>query len=105
MTMIRVSPVQVQVRTDWFAGLPRSIRVAGEELPVLAVTRVRAETAAYRAAEGPRTCFEVVTEAARFALTYTHRDHRWVVDGLEAPAPADRTTDRRPLADVLPRAA
>ncbi len=92
MSMIRVSPLEVQVRCDWFDGRPRAIRLAREELHVLAVTRVRDESAAYPAAFGPRTCFEVLTEAARLALVYRHRDRRWIVEGLE-PTAAGRTLD------------
>jgi hypothetical protein len=83
MTMIRVSPLDVQVRCDWFDGRPRSIRMANEVIPVLAVTRVRRESAAYSAALGPRTVFEVLTEAGRYALVYRHRARRWVVEGVE----------------------
>ncbi len=88
MSMIRVSPLEVQVRCDWFDGRPRAIRLAREELPVLAVTRVRDESAAYPVAVGPRTCFQVVTETATFELVYRHRDHRWIVEGLD-PASSD----------------
>ena len=88
MSMIRVSPLEVQVRCDWFDGRPRAIRLAGDELPVLAVTRVRDESAAYPVAVGPRTCFQVVTETATFELVYRHRDRRWIVEGLD-PAGSD----------------
>ncbi len=83
MSMIRVSPLEVQVRCDWFDGRPRAIRLANESLPVVAVTRVRDESAAYPPATGPRTCFEVITPTTRFALVFRHRDRRWLVEGLE----------------------
>ena len=89
MTMIRVSPLEVQVRCDWFDGRPRAIRMANEVIPVLAVTRVRRESAAYSAALGPRTVFEVLTEAGRYALVYRHRARRWVVEGVEPSARPD----------------
>ena len=89
MTMIRVSPLEVQVRCDWFDGRPRAIRMANEVIPVLAVTRVRRESAAYSAALGPRTVFEVRTEAGRYALVYRHRARRWVVEGVESTAGSD----------------
>ncbi len=87
MAMIPVTPLEVDVRTDWFDGRPRAVRIARETFPVLAVTRVRDESAAYPVAAGPRTCFEVVTERARLALVYRHRDRRWHVEALE-PVPA-----------------
>ena len=84
MALIRVSPLDVDVRCDWFTGRPRSIRLADEKLPVLAVARVRQESAAYPAATGPRTSFEVQTPAARLVISFLHRGRRWVVDGLVA---------------------
>jgi hypothetical protein len=101
MSMIRVSPLEVQVRCDWFDGRPRAIRLAREELQVLAVTRVRDESAVYPAAFGPRTCFEVLTETGRFALVYRHRDRRWIVEGLE-PTEAGQTLD--PVGLLVPAA-
>ena len=83
MSMIRVSPLEVQVRCDWFDGRPRAIRLGREALQVLAVTRVRDESAAYPAAVGPRTRFQVVTETATLDLVYRHRDRRWIVEGLD----------------------
>ncbi len=99
MSMIRVSPLQVQVRCNWFDGRPRAVRIASEDLPVLAVTRIRQESAAYRSDIGPRTCFEVTTRAARLELVFRHRDRRWLVEGLE-PAMAERAP-----VEALPRAA
>ena len=87
MSMIRVSPLEVQVRCNWFDGRPRAIRLGREALQVLAVTRVRDESAAYPAAVGPRTCFQVVTETATLDLVYRHRDRRWIVEGLDPAGP------------------
>ncbi|MGO9179446.1 MAG: hypothetical protein ACLQBX_03775 [Candidatus Limnocylindrales bacterium] len=81
MSIICVSPLEVDVRCNWFDGRPRAIRFGRDELPVLAVTRVRRESAAYRPAVGPRTCFEVLTRTGRYALVYRHRDRRWLVEG------------------------
>jgi len=102
MSIISVSPLEVQVRCDWFDGRPRAIRFERDELPVLAVTRVRRESAAYRAAVGPRTCFEVLTRTGRYALVYRHRDRHWIVEGLE-PAGSTRSAGghaREKLADA-----
>lgn len=94
MSMIRVSPLQVEVRCNWFDGRPRAVRIASEDLPVLAVTRIREEAAAYRSDVGPRTCFEVTTRAARLALVFRHRDRRWLVEGVEPARAEDEETGR-----------
>ena len=88
MAMIRVEPVPVRVRTDWFDGRPREITWGDEHLLITALTAVRLETSAYDAAVGPRTIFEVDTPRARLALTYGHRTRRWTIDGLDEVRPA-----------------
>ncbi|MHB8459466.1 MAG: hypothetical protein ACYDB6_05285 [Candidatus Limnocylindrales bacterium] len=88
MAMIRVEPVPVRVRTDWFDGRPREITWGSERLPVTSLAAVRHETSAYSAAVGPRTIFEVETPRARLALTYVHRSRRWTIDGLDEARPA-----------------
>lgn len=84
MAMVRVAPVTVRVRTDWFRGAPREIAWGDERLAVTRLVAVRDERAAYPAITGPRTLFEVETARARLALTYQHRSHRWTIDGMEA---------------------
>jgi hypothetical protein len=83
MAMIRVQPVSVRVRTDWFDGRPREITWGAERLPVVAVAAVRQETSAYDVTVGPRTVFEVDTPRARVALVFGHRTRRWTIDGLD----------------------
>ena len=83
MAMIRVQPVAVRVRTDWFDGSPREITWGAERLPVVAVAAVRQETSAYDVSVGPRTVFEVETPRARVALVFGHRTRRWTIDGLD----------------------
>jgi hypothetical protein len=83
MAFIRVEPVQVQVRTDWFTGLPREIRWGTERLAVTRLAVVREETSAYPVISGPRTLFEVDTPRARLSLTFQHRSRRWTVTGLD----------------------
>ena len=68
MAFIRVEPVPVQVRTDWFSGRPArspgapndsrspALRSSVRRRPILSMT-------------GPRTMFEVETPRARLALT------------------------------------
>ena len=83
MAFIRVEPVTVQVRTDWFNGRPREITWGDERLPVTRLAVVREEAAAYPVISGPRTLFEVDTPRARLSLTFHHRSRRWTVTGLD----------------------
>ena len=87
MAMIRVEPVPVRVRTDWFDGRPREIAWGTERLPVTRLAAVRQETAAYDVEIGPRTIFEVETPRARLALAFGHRTRRWTIDGLDEVQP------------------
>jgi len=83
MAMIRVEPVEVRVRADWFDGRPRELTWAGRRLPVIEVVGVRDETSAYPVISGPRTIFEVATSVARITLAYRHRSRRWTIVGLD----------------------
>lgn len=83
MAMIRVAPVAVQVRTDWFDGRPREIAWDGHRLPITSLALVRDETSAYPVVVGPRTVFEVETPRARLTLSYRHRTRRWSIEGLD----------------------
>jgi len=88
MAMIRVRPVEVRVRTDWFDGRPRQITWGERRLPVTSLVGVRDETAAFPAVVGPRTVFEVLTPVARMTLSYRHRTRRWTIEGLDEVARA-----------------
>ncbi|HSO30712.1 MAG TPA: hypothetical protein VLS28_12490 [Candidatus Sulfomarinibacteraceae bacterium] len=83
MAMIRVEPVQVQVRADWFDGRPREITWNAKRVPVTQVLGVREEIAAYPVVIGPRTIFEVETPVARLTLSYRHRARRWAIEGVD----------------------
>ena len=83
MAFIRVVPVQVHVRTDWFTGRPREITWGAERLAITMLAAVREEAAAYPVITGPRTLFEVDTPRARLALTFQHRSRRWTITGLD----------------------
>ena len=83
MAMIRVEPVHVEVRADWFDGRPREITWNARRLPVTSVLGVREETAAYPVVVGPRTIFEVETPIARLTLAYRHRARRWTIEGMD----------------------
>ncbi|HET7026485.1 MAG TPA: hypothetical protein VFI28_02210 [Candidatus Limnocylindrales bacterium] len=86
MAMIRMEPVRVDVRADWFDGRPREIRWGGERLSVTGLAAVRDERFAYPTATGPRTVFEVETPKARLALSFAHRTRRWTIEGLDQAA-------------------
>ncbi len=88
MAMIRVEPVPVRVRTDWFNGRPREIAWGDDRLEITALATVRHEAQAYPAATGPRTLFEVVTPRARVSLSFHHRSRSWTIEGLDEERPA-----------------
>lgn len=83
MAMVRVAPVEVQVRTDWRHGEPREITWGEERIPVTRLVAVRDERRAYPAITGPRTLYEVDTPSLRLELTYRHRSRRWTIQALE----------------------
>ena len=83
MAMIRVEPLEVRVRADWFDGRPREVTLHGRRLRVLEVLGVRDESAAFPVVTGPRTLFEVETADARLQLAFRHRSRRWTVEGME----------------------
>ena len=55
MAFIRVEPVPVHVRTNWFDGRPREDHLGDQRLPVTRLAAVREEAAAYPVVTGPRT--------------------------------------------------
>jgi hypothetical protein len=83
MAIVRMEPVNVRVRTDWFDGTPREITWGEKRLPVTRLAAVRREDSAYRVEVGPRTLFEVETPGARLVLSFQHRSRRWTVDGVD----------------------
>jgi len=83
MAMVRVEPVEVSVRADWFDGRPREVTLDGRRLRVLEVVGVRDESAAFPVVTGPRTLFEVETAGARMTLAFRHRSRKWTVEELD----------------------
>ncbi len=83
MAFIRVDPVPVRVRTDWFSGRPREVTWGDERLRITRLHAVREEAAAYPVITGPRTLFEVDTRRVRLSLSYQHRSRRWTVTGMD----------------------
>jgi hypothetical protein len=87
MAIVRMEPVNVRVRVDWFDGTPREITWGAMRLPITRLSSVRRQDSAYRAEVGPRTCFEVETPGARLALSFQHRSRKWTVDGVDDEVP------------------
>lgn len=83
MAMVRVEPVEVSVRADWFDGRPREVTLDGRRLRVLEVVGVRDESAAFPVITGPRTLFEIETADARMTLSFRHRSRKWTLEELD----------------------
>ena len=83
MSMVELHPMEVSVQCDRFTGRPRAVRVGPDEVEVIAIERVRDESAAYPATEGPRTVFVVRTDKARVRLAFRHRERRWLMVGID----------------------
>jgi hypothetical protein len=83
MAMVRVTPVAVHVRTNWFDGRPVEVAWGDDRLPVTRLNLIREESSAFPVVVGPRTVFEVETPRARLTLAYRHRTRRWSIEGLE----------------------
>ena len=88
MAMVRVEPVEVSVRADWFDGRPREVTLDGRRLRVLEVVGVRDESAAFPVITGPRTLFEIETADARMTLSFRHRSRKWAIEELDPHAKA-----------------
>lgn len=76
MTIVHSTPEAVSVACDPFTGRPRTVRVGMDQMPVLAIERVREESAAYPLETGPRTLFVVRTPHNRLRLIFEHRSRR-----------------------------
>jgi hypothetical protein len=88
MAMVRVEPVEVRVRADWFDGRPREVTIDGRRVRVLEVLGARVESAAFPVVTGPRTLFEVETADARYTLAFRHRSRKWMIERIDLPAAA-----------------
>ena len=83
MSMVDLHPMEISVSCDRITGQPRTLRVGPDEVGVLAVERIRDESAAYPVREGPRTVFIVRTARARIRLAFRHRERRWLMEGID----------------------
>lgn len=86
MAIVRMTPTEVRVRTDWFDGRPRKVTWNEKTVPVTRWTAIREEDQAYRMDVGPRTVFEVETPDGRLSLGYEHWSRRWTLDGVDEGA-------------------
>jgi hypothetical protein len=84
VAIVRVEPRQVEVTCGLLDGRPRQVRIARERVPVLEISQVRDEFAAYPIDRGPRLIFDVRTPDARLRLAFERRRRRWLLEGLEA---------------------
>ena len=88
MAMVRVEPLEVRVRADWFDGRPREVTLDGRRLRVLEVLGVRDESSAFPVVTGPRTLFDVETADARMTLVFRHRSRKWMLEQVDHHAKA-----------------
>ena len=88
MAMVRVEPLEVRVRADWFDGRPREVTLNGRRQRVLQVLGVRDESSAFPVTTGPRTLFEVETADVRMTLAFRHRSRKWMLEELDQPKAA-----------------
>ena len=56
MAMVRVAPVNVQVRTDWFNGIPREITWGEDRIPVTRLVASAMKAAPIRPSRDPARC-------------------------------------------------
>jgi len=82
--MVRTKPTEVDVRVGWLDGRPRSVVLQHQRVPVLSISQVRDELAAYPADRGPRRIFDVRTPQARVRLSFERQRRRWFMEALEA---------------------
>lgn len=84
MAMVRTKPTEVDVRVGWLDGRPRSVVLEDQRVPVLSISQIRDELAAYPADRGPRRIYDVRTPQARVRLSFERRRRRWFMEALEA---------------------
>ena len=84
MAMVRTKPTEVEVHVGWLDGRPRSVVLEDQRVPVLSISQIRDELAAYPADRGPRRIFDVRTPQARVRLSFERRGRRWFMEALEA---------------------
>ena len=57
MSLVQITPLEVRVHADWLSGRPRRMRLAGEDVPIVAVEQVRDES--IRLPRRPRSAYHL----------------------------------------------
>ena len=87
MALVKIPPVEAQVRWDRAADRPADISWAGRHLQVVQLDAVRDERAAYPAERGPRVTFVLRTaDGVRASVSFDGRRRRWYVEAVEPAA-------------------
>lgn len=87
MALVKIPPVEAQVRWDRAAHRPADISWAGRHLQVVQLDAVRDERAAYPAERGPRVTFVLRTaDGGRASVSFDGRRRRWYVEAVEPAA-------------------
>jgi hypothetical protein len=87
VALIRIPPVEAQVRWDRVADRPSSVRWTGGTLRVVDLDAVRDERAAFPADRGPRVTYVLRTaDGGRASLVFDGRRGRWYVEAIERAA-------------------
>ncbi|MDQ3691436.1 MAG: hypothetical protein M3406_15685 [Chloroflexota bacterium] len=87
MALIKISPIEAQVRWDRRADRPSEVRWRGHHLRVTQLDAVRDERAAYPADRGPSLTLVLRTEdGGRASLVFDGRRRRWFLEAVERAA-------------------
>jgi hypothetical protein len=86
MALVRIPPIEADVRWDRGAARPAEIRWNGRQLHVTGLSAVRDERAAYPADRGPRVTFVLDTDDGQASVSFDARRRRWFVEALDTAA-------------------
>ena len=87
MALVKISPIEAQVRWDRQADRPAEVRWPDHQLRVVELDAVRDERSAYPADRGPRVTFVLRTDdGGRASVVFDGRRRRWFLEGVEPAA-------------------
>lgn len=87
MALVKISPIEAQVRWNRHADRPSEVRWRGHQLRVTQIDAVRDERSAYPAERGPRVTLVLRTEdGGRASLVFDGRRGRWFLEAVERAA-------------------
>jgi hypothetical protein len=87
MALVKISPIEAQVRWDRLADRPAEVRWPGHQLRVVELDAVRDERSAYPAERGPRVTFVLRTDdGGRASVVFDGRRRRWFLEAVEQAA-------------------